>query len=200
VLCLSNTDPSRVEQRQLVGNSACLSPSHATRPSAQGHIPDSLLNSTRIDFRTRDLTYPLHVHVFPVCVAFAKVIGIRHPEILNVLVLADIDRMNQAREVPLICFGNATGYRKYSVLSSSLPILLPSAIALERKTQMLKQIVRKTVFALAMASLLASSGRVLAQSTSSNAPAPPSPTSITGTDPEPQGTIISIILTILQLA
>jgi len=64
---------------------------------------------------------------------------------------------------------------------------------------MLKQILGKTALALTMASFLASSGRTLAQSPSSTAPAPPAPTSITGTDPEPQGTIISIILTILEL-
>ena len=66
---------------------------------------------------------------------------------------------------------------------------------------MIKHAIRKLVLASTLLALTVHAGGAFAQSATSGAPVPsPAPTSVGGTDPEPQGTIVVIILQLLQLA
>jgi hypothetical protein len=62
---------------------------------------------------------------------------------------------------------------------------------------MIKHAARKLVFALTLLALTVPAGRAFAQSTTTTAP---TPSSVGGTDPEPQSTIVVILLQLLQLA
>jgi len=61
---------------------------------------------------------------------------------------------------------------------------------------MIKHAAHKLVLASMLFALTVPAGRAFAQSTTT----PPAPLGVGGTDPEPQGTIVVIILQILQLA
>jgi hypothetical protein len=66
---------------------------------------------------------------------------------------------------------------------------------------MVKHAVRKLVLASTLLALTMHAGRAFAQSTTATSTVPaPTPSSVGGTDPEPQGTIVVIILQLLQLA
>ena len=66
---------------------------------------------------------------------------------------------------------------------------------------MIKHAVRKLALASTLLALTMHAGRAFAQSTSTPPTVPaPTPSSVGGTDPEPQGTIVVIILQLLQLA
>jgi len=62
---------------------------------------------------------------------------------------------------------------------------------------MIKHAARKLVLASTLLALTVHAGRAFAQSTTGPVPAP---SSVGGTDPEPPGTIVVIILQLLQLA
>jgi hypothetical protein len=67
--------------------------------------------------------------------------------------------------------------------------------------KMIKHAARNLVLASTLLALTMHAGRTFAQSTTTTATVPaPTPTSVGGTDPEPQGTIVVIILQLLQLA
>jgi hypothetical protein len=66
---------------------------------------------------------------------------------------------------------------------------------------MIKHAARKLVLASTVLALTMHFGSAFAQSTTSTPTVPaPTPSSVGGTDPEPQGTIVVIILQLLQLA
>jgi Putative transposase/Transposase zinc-binding domain len=73
--------------------------------------------------------------------------------------------------------------------------------ALQRCRALLGTIVRRLVLASTLLALTMHAGRAFAQSTTPTPTVPaPTPSSVGGTDPEPQGTIVVIILQLLQLA
>jgi hypothetical protein len=63
---------------------------------------------------------------------------------------------------------------------------------------MTKQTARKLTLALTLAALMAPAGMAFAQSTTE--PPTPTPLSVTGTNPEPQGDVIHMVLVFLHLA
>ncbi len=66
---------------------------------------------------------------------------------------------------------------------------------------MIKHAARKLTFAFSLVVLTVPAGRAFAQPTTPTTTAPvATPSSVTGTDPEPQGDIVEIILALLQLA